>query len=79
MTAVAERAMVKYDDARKTVAEFINADEKEIVFTKNTTESLNLLAYTISSLIKRGKKEIVLTEMEHHSNLVPWQQLADGI
>ena len=69
--------MEKYEDARKTVAEFINADKKEVVFTRNTTESLNLLSYTLPTLLKRGKKEIVLTEMEHHSNLVPWQQLAD--
>ena len=73
---LAERAMEKYNKARKTIAKFINAEEKEIVFTKNTTESLNLLAYTLKSIIPKGKDEIVLTEMEHHSNLVPWQQLA---
>jgi cysteine desulfurase/selenocysteine lyase len=58
------------------VADFINAKSEEIVFTKNTTESLNLLAYTLLGLWKKGKNEIVLTEMEHHSNLVPWQQFA---
>lgn len=73
---LAERATEKYDKARKTVANFINADEKEIVFTRNATESLNLLSYTLPSIIRKGKNEIVLTEMEHHSNLVPWQQLA---
>lgn len=73
---LSEEATFLYEEARKTIAEFINANEKEIIFTRNTTESLNLLAYTISSLLEQGKDEIVLTEMEHHSNLIPWQQLA---
>ena len=73
---LAEKSMMRYDEARKTVAEFINANPEEIVFTRNTTESLNLLSYTIAELLRSGKDEIVLTEMEHHSNLVPWQQLA---
>ena len=66
----------KYEEARKVVADFINAKQKEIVFTRNATESLNLLSYTLSSLFTKGKDEIVLTEMEHHANLIPWQQLA---
>ncbi len=73
---LSEKAMEDYDNARKTVAEFINASPDEIVFTKNTTESLNLLSYSLSSIIPAERDEIVLTEMEHHSNLVPWQQLA---
>jgi cysteine desulfurase / selenocysteine lyase len=75
---LSEKAMEKYKEARKTISIFINAKEKEIIFTKNTTEALNLLAYTISEIIPKGKEkdEIVLSEMEHHSNLVPWQQLA---
>lgn len=73
---LSERAMEDYDNARKTVAEFINASQDEIVFTKNTTESLNLLSYTLSSIIPGERDEIVLTVMEHHSNLIPWQQLA---
>ena len=73
---LAERAMANYDNARKTIANFINADTEEIIFTRNTTESLNLLSYTLSSIIPKKKDEIVLTEMEHHSNLVPWQYLA---
>jgi len=74
--SLAERAMQKYNQARKVVANFIGAEEKEIIFTKNTTESINLLAYTLQSIIPKGKDEILLTEMEHHSNLVPWQELA---
>jgi len=73
---LSQTATKKYEDAHKIIAKFINAEQDEIIFTKNTTESLNLLSYTLSSLIKKGKNEIVLTEIEHHSNLVPWQQLA---
>jgi len=74
---LAEKATERYDESRKIVAQFINAEEGEIVFTKNATEAFNLLSYTLPALLKRGKKEIVLTEMEHHSNLIPWQQLAE--
>lgn len=73
---LSEKSTQMYEEARETISKFINADEKEIVFTRSATESLNLLAYTIKDIIKEGKDEIVLTEMEHHSNLVPWQQLA---
>jgi len=74
--SLVERAMQKYNQARKVVANFIGAEPEEIVFTRNATESLNLLAYTISSITPKNKDEILITEMEHHSNLVPWQQLA---
>ncbi len=70
------KATKKYENARKEVAKFINANHKEIIFTSGTTESINFLSYTVDSIIKKEKNEILLTEMEHHSNLVPWQQLA---
>jgi cysteine desulfurase/selenocysteine lyase len=73
---LSEEATEKYNLARKKVADFLNADQKEIVFTRNTTESLNLLANTLKPLIQGGKDEILLSEMEHHSNLVPWQHFA---
>ena len=73
---LAEKAMKDYYNARKKIADFINAKSEEIIFTKNTTESINLLAYTISSILPKNKNEILITEMEHHSNLVPWQELA---
>ncbi|MEK6760399.1 MAG: cysteine desulfurase [Nanoarchaeota archaeon] len=73
---ISEKTTTLYSNARKIVADFINSDSKEIIFTKNTTDSLNSLAYVIENLIPKGKDEIVLTEMEHHSNLIPWQQLA---
>ena len=68
---LAEKAMIRYNEARKIVSNFVGADSKEIVFTRNATESLNLLSYTLLSIIPKGKNEILLTEMEHHSNLVP--------
>lgn len=73
---LSEQATQKYDKARAVIAKFINSDTKEIVFTKNTTESINILCHRILPLLEKGKNEIVLTEMEHHSNLVPWQQFA---
>src|SRR3989344_2078105 len=73
---LAENAIIKFNESRRKIASFINAEEKEIVFTKNATESLNLLSYTIKDIISQGKNEILLTEMEHHSNIVPWQNLA---
>ena len=73
---LSEEATLAYENSHKKAADFINADEmEEIIFTKNTTESINLLAYSLTSKLNKGD-EIVLTQMEHHSNLVPWQQLA---
>ena len=73
---LSEKATEKYNGARETIAKFINAETKEIIFTKNTTESINFLAYVLKDLIPPKKNEIVLTEMEHHSNLIPWQEFA---
>jgi len=73
---LSQKATKKYEESKKVVADLINADEKEIIFTRSTTEAINLLSYTIESIIPKGKNEIVLTEMEHHSNIVPWQELA---
>ncbi len=71
-----EEATEKYESARNKVAEFINAEKDEIIFTKNTTEAINLVAKTWGEInIKRGGK-IVSSVMEHHSNLVPWQELS---
>jgi cysteine desulfurase/selenocysteine lyase len=69
-----------YETARSTVASFIGARHDDVVFTKNVTEALNLVAYSLGnpgSPVQLGPgDEIVVTEMEHHSNLVPWQMLA---
>ncbi len=73
---LSEKATELYLKSKEIIADFINAKPEEIIYTRNTTESINLLSYTLPSIIKKGKNEIVLTEMEHHSNLIPWQQLA---
>jgi len=70
-----EEATVAYEEAHKKVANFINSDFEETIFTKSTTESLNLLAYSLTNNLKPDD-EIVISQMEHHSNFVPWQQLA---
>ena len=73
---IGEEATEAYEKAHEKTADFINAGSyQNIVFTKNTTESLNLLAYSLTSKLKKGDK-IVISQMEHHSNFVPWQQLA---
>lgn len=74
---ISEEATEQYEIARQKVAKLINSPRSsQIVFTRNTTESINLVAYSWGSVnIKQGD-EIVLTILEHHSNLVPWQLLA---
>jgi cysteine desulfurase/selenocysteine lyase len=75
---LAEEATALYEGARDAVAALVNADDRsEVVFTKNATEALNLVARCLGDAgrVKAGD-EIVLTEMEHHSNIVPWQLLA---
>ncbi len=74
--SLSEEATELYENSRRIVAKFVNAKKEEIIFTKNTTDSINMLSYILDSIISKGKNEIVLTEMEHHSNLIPWQQLA---
>ncbi|MBI4079306.1 MAG: cysteine desulfurase [Candidatus Levybacteria bacterium] len=78
---IAEKATAKVEEVRKKVAQFINAKSKdEIIFVRNATEAINLVAYSLASTsaswrISRGDT-IATTIMEHHSNFVPWQQLA---
>jgi cysteine desulfurase/selenocysteine lyase len=78
---LSQEATDAYETARTTVASFIGAQHDEIVFTKNVTEALNLVAYSLGnpgSPVSIGPgDEIVVTEMEHHSNLVPWQLLCE--
>lgn len=77
---LAEEASEAYESAREKVAAFIGARSNEVIFTKSATESLNIIAYSFGNPdsrinIKAGD-QIVVTEMEHHANLIPWQQLA---
>ena len=79
---LAEEATDAYEGAREIVAKFIGGQESEIIFTKNATESLNLVAYAMGNaeagnrFALSASDSIVVTEMEHHANLIPWQQLA---
>ncbi|HSR48533.1 MAG TPA: cysteine desulfurase [Anaerolineales bacterium] len=74
---LAEEATAAFEDARATVARFVGAPSpRQIVFTRNTTESINLVAQTWGRANLAAGDVIVLSEMEHHSNLVPWQMLA---
>ena len=82
---LAEEATDAYEYARARTAEFVGTSPEELVFTKNATEGINLVAYAMSNAATAGPEakrfvvgpgdEIVITEMEHHANLVPWQQL----
>ena len=83
---LAALATEEFEDARATVARFVGVDADEIVWTSNATEGVNLVAYAISNAQTAGPEserfvlspgdEIVVTELEHHANLIPWQQLA---
>jgi cysteine desulfurase/selenocysteine lyase len=74
---LAEESTMLYEQARQRVADFIHAaSSSEIVFTRNATESINLVAHTWARANMQSGDVVILTEMEHHSNLVPWQQLS---
>ena len=74
---LSEEATECYEEARKTVADFLHAScPEEVIFTRNATESLNLAAYTLSEYLLKPGDEIIVSIMEHHSNILPWQQAA---
>ena len=75
---LAEKATQEYEKTRKTVSKFINSrSEKEVIFTRGTTEGINLIASSfVKNFIKKGD-EIIISEMEHHSNIVPWQMICE--
>jgi len=73
---LAEEATAMYEEARVKIAKFINAPSaRQIIYTRNTTESINLVAYSWARANLKAGDLVILTEMEHHSNLVPWQML----
>jgi cysteine desulfurase/selenocysteine lyase len=75
---LAEEATAGYEGARRRVAQFINAPSaRQVIFTRNTTESINLVAFTWGRANMNAGDIVILTEMEHHSNLVPWHMLAE--
>src|SRR3989344_1778185 len=76
---LSQEATEAYEEVREKVKNFIGAkDSREVIFTRNTTEAVNLLAYSLEQNLKDGD-EIVLSEMEHHSNIVPWQMLKERL
>jgi len=78
MHALTERATLSYEEARKTVGKFINAKySREIIFTKNCTEAINLVANTWGEQHLQENDVIVVSYLEHHSNIVPWHQLSE--
>ena len=70
-------ATEKHEQARKKVAEWLNADSEEIIFTKGTTDSINMLARSFGEAMVKEGDEIIVSELEHHSNIVPWQMLCE--
>lgn len=75
---LSELATLRYDETREAVRRFVNASSvNEVVFTRNTTESVNLVASSFGQAFVRPGDEIVISYMEHHSNIVPWQLLAE--
>jgi cysteine desulfurase/selenocysteine lyase len=75
--SISEEATEMYEGCRKKVAKFINArSEKEIIFTKNSTESSNLVAYSFGDKFIKAGDEIIVSIIEHHANMIPWQELA---
>lgn len=75
---LSERATTNYEGARDKVAEFINAsDRSEVIFTSGTTESINFIADTWGRDFVKSGDEIIVTQVEHHANLIPWQRLAN--
>jgi cysteine desulfurase/selenocysteine lyase len=73
---LSEEATSLYEGARQTIAAHLGADRREVIFVRNATEALNLVAYSWGRTNLRSRDRIVVTEMEHHSNLVPWYQVA---
>ncbi len=76
--ALAEKATKAYENTRKTVQQFINSGEvEEIIFTSGTTESINIVAKSLGKKILSQGDEVIISELEHHSNIVPWQMICD--
>ena len=76
--SLAEKATEEFEETRSLIKEFINASsENEIIFTRGTTEGINLISSSLSKFYFNEGDEIIISEMEHHSNIVPWQMIAD--
>jgi len=77
---LSERATQEYEDARKKISEFLNARKsEEIIFTRGTTNAINLVANSFGREFFKAGDEIIISYMEHHSNIVPWQMLCEQL
>ena len=74
--ALAEEAEIEYQQARQTIADWLNVSTEEIIFVRGATEALNLTAHSFSRSRLKSGDSIILTQMEHHANIVPWQMIA---
>ena len=74
---LSQKATEKYEKAREKVAKFINSNEKEIIFVRGATEAINLVANSYVRPLLKPKDQIIITEMEHHANIVPWQMVCN--
>ena len=74
---IAETATFEYENSRNEIAKFLNCSSNEVIFTKGTTESINLVANSLSDFLFQKGDEIIISEMEHHSNIIPWQLLSE--
>jgi cysteine desulfurase/selenocysteine lyase len=75
--ALAEEAELHYHQARKTIADWFNVTPEEIIFVRGATEALNLVAHSYSKAYLKPGDRVILTQMEHHANIVPWQMMAE--
>ena len=73
---IAEKATFEYEKSRNLIADFINANNNEIIFTKSATESINIISNALVKTKIKKNDEIIITEMEHHSNIIPWQAIS---
>ena len=74
---LSQLATTQYEEARKTIQKYINAEfEEEVLFTKGTTDGINLVAFSFGEMLNAGD-EVIISAMEHHSNIVPWQMLCE--
>lgn len=75
---LSQKATMAHEEAREVIRSFVNAkDSKEIIFTRGTTEAINLIAFSFGETFCNAGDEIIVSEMEHHSNIVPWQMLCE--
>src|ERR1700722_12099989 len=76
---LSQKATNAYEEARHKVAKFLNAaEDKEVIFTRGTTEAINLVAFTYARAILKPGDQIIVSAVEHHSNIVPWQIVAEA-